>query len=399
MPSARVRPLFLLASLFAPVGIVAPKALVLLLIVIALWLLSRRWRQGQLRRPFQGRSAVLAAVIGAWALLSALWALDGAAAFWTFARLAGVAASALIVLDGINDLEPGDSGPIGRALVAAFALAALLLGLESLSGAAGYKLWFELLGQAGEFHRTILNRSETLLLLAAGPCALVLLQRGRRAWALTAVAGAMAVVMLGVSNSNQIAGALGLVGAVVAWWTGPWLQRLLAGLLVVGVLGAPLLPTTLLAPERLAGYFDSSHYSGLHRLHIWRFTAERIAEAPVLGWGMDASRRIPGGDTKLPGGGNVMGLHPHNASLQIWLELGAVGALLWAVLLAGLWFRAGALGRRSERAVATGLLLAGLTVANLSFGIWQTWWLVALSLGGIMFALAMRLRPDPKKGK
>ncbi|MBC8241090.1 MAG: O-antigen ligase family protein [Alphaproteobacteria bacterium] len=200
--------------------------------------------------------------------------------------------------------------------------------------------------------------------------------------------------MLGVSNSNQIAAALGLVGAILAWRTGPWLQRLLAAIFVVGVLGAPLLPTTLLAPERLAGYFDSSHYSGLHRLHIWHFTAQRIVEAPVLGWGMDASRRIPGGDTGLPGGGNAMGLHPHNASLQIWLELGATGAILWAVLLAGLWFRAGALGRRSQRAVATGLLLAGLTVANLSFGIWQTWWLVALSLGGIMFALAVRLRPD-----
>ena len=396
MPSARARPLFLLAALFAPVGIVAPKALVLLLFVVALWLLPRRWRQGQLRRPFQGRSAILAAMIGAWALLSALWALDDAAAIWTFARLVGVAAMALIVLDGINDLEPGDRGPIGRVLVAAFTLAALLLGLESLSGAAAYQLWFEWLGRADEFQRTILNRSETLLLLAAGPCALVLLQRDRRVWATTAIAAAMAVIMLGVSNSNQIAGALALAGAVVAWWSGPWLQRLLAGLLVVGVLGAPLLPTTLLAPERLAGYFDSNHYSGLHRLHIWRFTAERIAEAPVLGWGMDASRRIPGGNTKLPGGGNIMGLHPHNASLQIWLELGGVGAVLWAILLAGLWLRAGDLGRRSERAVATGLLLAGLTVANLSFGIWQTWWLVALSLGCVMFALAVRLRPKSK---
>jgi exopolysaccharide production protein ExoQ len=397
MPSARARPLFLLAALFAPVGVVAPKALVLLLFVVALWLLPRRWRQGQLRRPFQGRSAILAAMIGAWALLSALWALDDAAAFWTFARLAGVAAMALFVLDGINDLEPGDSGPISWVLVAAFTLAALLLGLESLSGGAAYQLWFEWLGRADEFQRTILNRSEILLLLAAGPCALTLLQRDRQAWATTAIAAAMAVVMLGVSNSNQIAGALALVGAVVAWWTGPWLQRLLAGLLVVGVLGAPLLPTTFLTPERLAGYFDSNHYSGLHRLHIWHFTAERIAEAPVLGWGMDASRRIPGGNTKLPGGGNIMGLHPHNASLQIWLELGGVGAVLWAVLLAGLCLRAGALGRRSERAVATGLLLAGLAVANLSFGIWQTWWLVALSLSGVMFALAVRLCPKFKK--
>ncbi|MEO2037667.1 MAG: hypothetical protein ABGW90_03050 [Martelella sp.] len=46
---------------------------------------------------------------------------------------------------------------------------------------------------------------------------------------------------------------------------------------------------------------------------------------------------------------------------------------------------------RADRAAATGLLLSALTVANLSFGIWQTWWLAALGLGGIVFALAARL--------
>lgn len=393
MPSVRARPLFLLASLSAPLGIVIPKALVLLLFIVALWLLSRRWRQGQLRRPFQGAGAIMAAVIAAWGLLSVLWALDAGAALWTVAKLAALMAATLVLLDGLDDLEPDDRAPLARALSAAFAVALLLLGLESLSGAAAHQWWLAWRGRAGDFDETVLNRSEVLLLLAAWPCALVLLQRKRRALALAAVAAAVAVTLMGVSNSNQVAAVLAVTAAALAWGTGPWLQRLVAGLLALAVLAAPLLPGTLLAPDRLAGYFDENHYSGLHRLHIWRFTSERIGEAPVLGWGMDAARRIPGGDTKLPGGGNVMGVHPHNASLQIWLELGAVGALLAALLLALLWFRAGALDWPGERAAATGLLLTGLTVANLSFGIWQTWWLVALALSGVVFALALRLQP------
>ncbi len=129
MPAAQARPLFLLASLFAPLGIIAPKALVPLLFIVALWLLWRRWRQGQLRRPFQGPTAIPGAIIAVWALLSALWAVDSAAALLTFAKLASVTASALILLDGVDDLGPDDRAPMGRALWVAFTLALLLLGL------------------------------------------------------------------------------------------------------------------------------------------------------------------------------------------------------------------------------------------------------------------------------
>ncbi len=390
MPSAQARPLFLLSVLFAPMSVIAPKGLVPLLFVVALWLLIRRLRQGQGWRPFANVSAAAAAVIAAWALLSALWALDGTAALTTFAKLAGVSLSALIVLDGLKDLDKTDGQILGWALVGAFAFAALLLGGESLSGLAGHQ-WLAWQGRRDEFDLTVLNRAEALLLLSAWPAALILWQRGRRAFALAAVAVAAAVILHGVSNSNQAALLLALPLAVLAWWAGPWLQRLLAVFVVAGMLAAPLLPATVLAPERLAGYFDENHYSGLHRLHIWHFASQRIAEAPVLGWGLDAARRIPGGDRKLPGGGNAMSVHPHNASLQIWLELGGIGAVLWAALLAGLWLRAAALPPASVRAAATGLLLSGLVVANLSFGIWQTWWMAALALSGIIFALARRL--------
>ena len=77
------------------------------------------------------------------------------------------------------------------------------------------------------------------------------------------------------------------------------------------------------------------------RVAIWRFTTERVVERPWLGWGMDASRMWPG----------VIPLHPHNAALQVWLELGVVGAACAAVAI------------------------AYLTIGALSFGVWQEWWL------------------------
>ena len=134
-------------------------------------------------------------------------------------------------------------------------------------------------------------------------------------------------------------------------------------------------------------YFGEVHYSALHRLHIWHFTARRVAEKPILGWGMDAARRIPGGDKKLPGGGKVMGMHPHNATLQVWLELGAVGALFAAILAFALWWSASALTDLAARTPATAMLLSAFTVANLSFGIWQTWWIAVLATSAAIWSV------------
>jgi O-antigen ligase len=393
MPATKALPLFLLAGLFAPLGVIAPKALAPLLLAVALWrwaLHWRDWRGGQWRRPLRGAGAVLAGLIALWALLSGLWALDGMAALATFAKLAGVLLATLILLDGLKRLEAGDKDPLRKTLVWSFAAAVALLGFETFSGAAGHD-WLVWQGWPQDFDLTVLNRSGIVLLLAAWPTALVLWQQGRRRWALGALLAAFAVVMAGVSSSNQVAAVLALSGAVLAWFSGRRLPRVLALVIAAGVLAAPVLPSSWLAPKNLAPYFDEANYSALHRLHIWNFTAQRIADKPVMGWGLDAARRIPGGDTKLAGGGNVMNMHPHNAFLQIWLELGAVGAVLAAIFLAGLWLRAGAMPNRAARAAATGLLLSALTVANLSFGIWQTWWLAALALGSLVFVLALRI--------
>ncbi|MFP6749433.1 MAG: O-antigen ligase family protein [Alphaproteobacteria bacterium] len=390
MPASKALPLFLLAGLFAPLGVIAPKALAPLLLAVALWRWALHWRDGHWRRPLRGAGAVLAGLIALWALLSGLWAMDGMAALATFAKLAGVLLATLILLDGLKRLEAGDKDPLRKTLVWSFAAAVALLGFETFSGAAGHD-WLVWQGRPQDFDLTVLNRSGIVLLLAAWPTALVLWQQGRRRWALGALLAAFAVVMAGVSSSNQVAAVLALSGAVLAWFSGRRLPRVLALVIAAGVLAAPVLPSSWLAPKNLAPYFDEANYSALHRLHIWNFTAQRIADKPVMGWGLDAARRIPGGDTKLAGGGNVMNMHPHNAFLQIWLELGAVGAVLAAIFLAGLWLRAGAMPNRAARAAATGLLLSALTVANLSFGIWQTWWLAALALGGLVFVLALRI--------
>jgi O-antigen ligase len=143
--------------------------------------------------------------------------------------------------------------------------------------------------------------------------------------------------------------------------------------------------------------------SAVHRLVIWDFAAQRIAEKPLTGWGLEASRAMPGGQAQpdaatldrlnikapaqrqflaLPHVG-VMPLHPHNGALQLWLELGGIGALIGAALMLALGFAA---SRSAAPAVGAGILASAAVTGMLSFGLWQAWWVASLLLAIVALA-------------
>jgi exopolysaccharide production protein ExoQ len=195
-----------------------------------------------------------------------------------------------------------------------------------------------------------------------------------------------------ISLSAKLALTAGALATAFAWrWpraTGRGL--LLAATLVplATALVMPLLPD----PQALWAMELPLPPSAHHRLTIWRFATERIAEHPLIGWGTDESRRIAGGDTTLlftrmlPGEvlqtipEPVMPLHPHNGLLQAWLELGLVGLGLILAVLAVLFARVQAIADRPARAGLLAACAAALTVYSVSYGAWQSWWLSGLWL-------------------
>jgi O-antigen ligase len=147
--------------------------------------------------------------------------------------------------------------------------------------------------------------------------------------------------------------------------------------------------------------------SGVHRIMIWQTTAERIRERPWLGHGFDTSRvlypRSSIVDVRFakPTVGQSIGfnaepipLHPHNMILQVWLELGVVGAgMVLAALLAIIAGLARMPLERDERAAGYGFFVTALAIAAVAYGAWQAWWLSALGLGAV-FLVAM-FSPPP----
>ncbi len=130
-----------------------------------------------------------------------------------------------------------------------------------------------------------------------------------------------------------------------------------------------------------------------HRLAMWSFAVEKIDEKPWLGWGFGSSRHIPQEDRRLAPNMEIMPLHPHNLALQTRLELGLPGSLILAGLVFSVFYR---LATFTNDGWISGLAMAPaagwLFVANVSYGMWQSWWIALAFLLAVFmkFALAGR---------
>ncbi len=187
-------------------------------------------------------------------------------------------------------------------------------------------------------------------------------------------------------TANSAAFGFGLALACLALAAPRYVPAVVLAAGSVWVLAAPLTPSIAIA---LAGAEPSPSVQS--RIAIWEFTAERIAEKPLLGWGFDASRTFT---ETIPINGVMHGaipLHPHNMPLQIWLELGAVGAALTALLfLAAAWSWARVPRSRGAGFAAAGAIGAAYVYAAVSFGAWQEWWIATLFVAAMTVSVASR---------
>jgi O-antigen ligase len=221
------------------------------------------------------------------------------------------------------------------------------------------------------------------------PLAAMLFSRGRPLYAALAVTVMAAAVLTLDDTTAKLALAAGAPTAALLYWRGAAVARLMAVATVLAILTAPMtLPRPAHSPSLFARV-DAFKGSAGHRLLIWSFAGERIAERPFAGWGLDSARAIPGGRDEIRPGQQWLPLHPHDAALQVWLELGAPGAALFALLVGLLWLRLAAVSwPRLYGAAAGGSLTAALVIAM--SGIWEEWWVAMLSFSA--FAVLVMAR-------
>jgi exopolysaccharide production protein ExoQ len=371
---------FVLPALLALVPhAAAPLAAVAGLCAAGLVLATPPYRFAALRHP-----AVLLAALVLWGGLSAAWSIDPWRSMVLDLRLAGLFGAALALAAAASRVAA--PWRLALCLIAGTAIG-IALAEYDFASAGGFSQYVSIRG----FRAARLNQIAVWLALLWLPVGAVLICRGRLILGLAAGAGMAAVVCTLDGTAAKLALALSLTVAALLYYRRSAVGRIAAVLSMLAILTAPVTLPRLAHLPALFAAVDAFKESAGHRLLIWSFTGERIAERPVLGWGLDAARAIPGGKDEIRPAQTRLPLHPHDAALQLWLELGAPGATLFALVLGLLWLRlAEAPWPRLYAAAAGGSLAAGSAVAFAGWGIWQEWWLGTLGLA--LFAIIVMAR-------
>ena len=377
-----------------PVAVLSSQAFTALLILLGLASLIANRLQCLWPRTGRALPLVFGAII-AWSVLTSWWAVAPMGAIKLSGSLAVLFLIILMLMSGARRATARERAVIGTMLVAGFVLGSVILAVELLAGLPLANLVRGPRAGRDILELSLLNPALTVLVLMAWPVGFVVWDRRR--WAVIPAAIAVVVlVALGDGITPWIALGAGLAAFGLVAWTGRSGATGLGVAAAIAVLAAPVIPQVV-TPERMESALENVRPSAIHRIYTWEFTAQRIAEKPLTGWGLDSSRGIPGGDVLVVENGPALPLHPHNAGLQIWLELGLPGALALAALLVMAGRGIGRLPSRT-RAAATATFAAAFVFASLSFGIWQNWWIAAL---GLVAAVSLAVfgappsNPDP----
>ena len=278
---------------------------------------------------------------------------------------------------------------IGQCLAAGFAAGLALI-------AAGIGLDYPLLGsfkdEVPENKAVWLNRGAVAMALIVWPLAGWLWTRGlgRAALAVPVLLGIGSLFLESMAATLGFAAGLAAVLLARAHRKGG-----LAATVAASVAAVAAMPFA--ARSMHEGGWHRADWlaeSARHRVEIWNFSVQHIAEKPLLGWGFDASRHF---GALYPGTGGTgkaaMALHPHNAPLQVMLELGAVGAVIGLALLVWMAVRLHNMPACTG-APAQALFISALAVGCVAFGLWQNWWLALV----VSVALLAPLTAAPPAG-
>ncbi len=240
------------------------------------------------------------------------------------------------------------------------------------------------------------NRSASFVSLFTWFAIGYMLQRGNSKGAI-AVGAIMLVIFLCMeSEATSLGFAISGVVTIAIWWA-PILRAPLAigvGLVLCAI---PLLLSSFqFIPQTLN--LACSH-SWAHRIYLWDNVLDLALRHPWTGWGFGSATllaQLPLGEVDCNNSEMMLfPTHPHSGSLQMFLELGVGGLLLysafWSLLL---WRICYSNLSRATKTAMLGMCITYIVISTCSYNIWISWWLISFMLQSIIL---LQLEFVPKK--
>lgn len=328
----------------------------------------------------------------AWVVVCAILLISSASLIWTddidesslrvFKLFVSLPPLALFV--GILKNSPKDASKYAFSLIPApFLAGCALLFFEMISGGALQGLF-----TSKEIPYFQFNSPAVALVLMA--FSIINRPHTKAQIAMTALAWVFlaASVALTYSQSAQLAFMLG--GAVfvtlrflpIPQFIFPWIWRSFGAAVIVTIIAWPFVAPW--AYNHLADDLQSNSVMAQaaagHRMEIWDAVSRYSLKRPLTGYGIEATRSVGQFDTGHRFAVDGATIHPHSAALQIWIEFGVIGVLIFSAVIAFLCETAARASLSNIKSQATILATACAACVPLfvAYGVWQSWWLGVL---------------------
>ena len=343
-----------------------------------LWIFMGRDVRGHFAKP-NSVTTILFLLSFVYAAVALQWSLLPARGLYDLTVVALMTWMGLQTTAGMAEIDAEHSNKLLRMVVGTFLVALIFFAADLFLDRIVQRAllnapWSKALPLA------LTTRSCLCLVLLLWP---VLGDTWRRGWHRSAIALWLltgALTIFADTAAGRLAFAVSTLIFVVARFSPRVVRLALCAVIVAGfILAVPVSRHIQDDIGQQAGHMSGSFGQ---RTEIWQFTAKRILEKPIFGWGFDSARAIPnfGEVSKYLGGDptkSIIPMHTHNWFLHILLELGAVGA----VLVGAFWIW---LITRTEKLSAAiqphALAVIGVvfSIGAFSIGVWQAWWWAAV---------------------
>jgi len=367
--------LALAGAVLPGLAVLADKAVVPFLLLTTLVAGRLAWREGW--RPARPDAAIWAVMaVFAWGLVSCFWSTVPLHGAQTAVRLTVLVLVGWCLIDVARHVSAHAGNTILLAWTGGFLAALAIIAIE-----VGFNQPIYRTLTATAFDEAVMlsriNRGATFLAIVIWPLAVALSAKYGRGSAIGLVLVTAGTIVMTPSGSAKVAILVGVAVFGLAWVR--W-QLGVAAIVVGLVFGVAASPWTVQRVHQVGAHaLDMMPRNAALRIDYWAYAGELALRRPVFGLGFESARTIPDmeGDGLAAADGVKVLFHPHNGGLQVWLELGGVGAIL-ALGMAVLTIRACLRAADLVRVAALTVLGVTAQIALVTYSLWQTQWIATM---------------------
>ena len=351
------------------------------------WWVFRLKEKLTLPRPY----IIIAGTVAALCLLSSIWSINSQDTLKDAIRLAGILLLGAPLVALSTKLTLNDIRPYAHFLAIGLIAGAALCILDFCIDMRIYAFTHDRIGE--RFTNAIMNRSIVYMTLCLFPALYLLAQSTipKEQKIMIGIVTSFYILILFYIGENQSA-PLGFLMGTLIYFLFPHkfkaMHTVTALAVITTLFAAPSIVSMLYtlmveSPETLAFLKEGYPYN---RIEIWDFVIKYAMQSPYIGFGMESTKQVPDFHHArlyhtIP---NV--LHPHNFAVQLWMEFGLFGIIVYSALIFYL-MKTITYQDVQPRKMFLSLFILFLSISAIAYGIWQSWWIGSIVILSAFSAL------------